>query len=352
MNYLIVQDWLSTSGNHTGMVHMCNLLVKKYPLEYTVLVKNVPKRFSSTNNFFLRKLVGLQVKFYKHIMFPYEYEDLCKDMFSKLQCGDKVFLLEYMFPFVPQLYLAKYLKRKYPNIKIYGLCHLSPTFFKKKNIYPTLIRKWPRYVDKILTFGSSLTKYFENNGLDKIQISTGLHYVDNNYYHIDLLKDCSNCQLKAIVMGSMQRNFELLIDMVRQTPYISWVICQGRQKMDAMFDGLQNVEIKGFLEEDELRDLMSNADVSVNIMADTIGSNVITTSLAMGNAMVVSNVGSIRDYCDESNCIFCNNTVEDFVNAMNMLEKNRDKVMDMKRASLLKSQTLYIENIHEWFTNL
>ena len=49
---------------------------------------------------------------------------------------------------------------------------------------------------------------------------------------------------------------------------------------------------------------MANADISPNVMEDTVGSNVIVTSLAMGLAMICSNVGSIKDYCDDSNTIF------------------------------------------------
>lgn len=41
---------------------------------------------------------------------------------------------------------------------------------------------------------------------------------------------------------------------------------------------------------------MKQSDVSLNVMNDTVGSNVITTSLAVGLAVVASNVGSISDY--------------------------------------------------------
>ena len=41
----------------------------------------------------------------------------------------------------------------------------------------------------------------------------------------------------------------------------------------------------------------------LNVMKDTIGSNVICTSMATGLSMVVSDVGSIRDYCSETNAV-------------------------------------------------
>ena len=70
-------------------------------------------------------------------------------------------------------------------------------------------------------------------------------------------------------------------------------------------------------EESELRQHMANANISLNVMEDTVGSNVIVTSLAMGLAMICSNVGSIKDYCDDSNTILCNNSnVEEFSQAI------------------------------------
>ena len=57
---------------------------------------------------------------------------------------------------------------------------------------------------------------------------------------------------------------------------------------------------------------MNDSDISLNVMKDTIGSNVICTSMATGLAMVVSDVGSIRDYCDETNACFCSSP-DDFI---------------------------------------
>ena len=42
MNYLVVQDWPSTHGNHAGMLHMCNMLKSKYPNDYEVVVLKSP----------------------------------------------------------------------------------------------------------------------------------------------------------------------------------------------------------------------------------------------------------------------------------------------------------------------
>lgn len=97
---------------------------------------------------------------------------------------------------------------------------------------------------------------------------------------------------------------------------------------------------------------MSNVDISVNILEDTVGSNVITTSMAMGLAIICSDVGSIRDYCTTENCEFCNNTKEDFVKAINRMENDRNRVYQMKLKSMKLSRKLSIENIDKWLSSL
>lgn len=108
----------------------------------------------------------------------------------------------------------------------------------------------------------------------------------------------------------------------------------------------------GYLPEDELRNLMDISDVSLNIMEDTVGSNVITTSMAMGLAMIVTDVGSIHDYCDESNTIFCNNNVNSIVKAIQKITSSPKDMYNMKTSSIAKSKLLRIESINTWFKNL
>lgn len=357
MKYLIVQDWSNTHGNHAGMVHMCKLLKEKYPTEYQVLIKPDPKEFHYKNN-----IIGQIKRVWNHFVskpiywgktYPKEYLDLCKPMFDKLKDGDEVFLLEYLCPWTPQIKLAEYIRTNFPQVKIFALSHLTIKFFeerilkKDKNIIP----KWSLPVDKMLTLGSSLSDYFMKHGIMKDKISTGFHYVDSDYYFKSEKMGPHN-PVRVIAMGNLQRDYSLLANVVKKTPNVHYTVCHGRTPVGKMFDGCKNVTLKGFLSEDELRHQMDIADVSINIMEDTIGSNVITTSLAMGLAMVVSNVGSIHDYCDDNNAIFCDNNVESFVNAINSLASNPDKVLPMKQHSIEKSKCLHIDRVHEWFCSL
>lgn len=356
MKYLIVQDWRSTHGNHAGMKHMCDLLVAKYPEEYEMYVKESPKTWKFPTTFIEKVRWHIYDKYaqkkYLNETYQKEYLNLCQPMFAKLKDGDEVFLLEYLLPWASQYELACYIRNHFPKVKIYALSHLTTKYFDGMTAKePNLIQKWAKPVDKLLTLGSSLSAYFEKAGIPKDKISTGFHYVDSEYYHKQTDLEVHS-PLRVIMMGALQRDYGMLSEIVKRCPDVHWIICRGRKNVDDLFPKSPNVELKGFLEEDELRHQMDIADVSLNIMEDTVGSNVITTSMSMGLAMVVSNVGSIRDYCNDENALFCKNDIDDFIQAIILLQKTPKKVFDYKESSIIKSQRLLIENVHNWFKSV
>lgn len=356
MKYLIVQDWRSTHGNHAGMKHMCDLLVTKYPDDYEMYVKECPKTWKTPKTFMEKIRWHVYDKYaqrkYINKTYQKEYLELCKPMFNKLTEGDEVFLLEYLLPWASQYELACYIRNHFPKVKIYALSHLTTKYFNGMIAKdPNLIQKWAKPVDKLLTLGSSLSAYFEKAGIPKDKISTGFHYVDSEYYHKQTDLEVHS-PLRVIMMGALQRDYGMLSEIVKRCPDVHWIICRGRKNVDDLFPKSPNVELKGFLEEDELRHQMDIADVSLNIMEDTVGSNVITTSMSMGLAMVVSNVGSIRDYCNDENALFCKNDIDDFIQAIKLLQKTPQKVFDYKESSIIKRQRLLIENVHNWFKSV
>lgn len=172
MKYLVVQDWQSTHGNHAGMVHMCKLLIDKYPNEYELFVIEYPK-FNESHNGLLKKILNkINQKIYQ-ITFPYKLHNLCKPMFTKLKKRDEVFLLEYLIPLVSQYKLASYIRRNYPYVRIYALSHLTVKLFKKTIIRnnPSVIQKWADPIDKMLTLGTSLSIFFNEMGIKKIKLA-------------------------------------------------------------------------------------------------------------------------------------------------------------------------------------
>lgn len=357
MNYLIVHDWNTTHGNHAGMAYMCRLLAEKYPNEFKVIVNpesnikgyvwdgtilgKIRLEWNVRIILPLKKLWYSLTQFFRYL-----------PMFVKLRKGDTVFIMEYLFPLVPYVGLAKFIRNHFPSVRICALSHFTVDIFKNKiNTDSITVKRWAEPVDKMMTLGSSLSNYFEEQGIPKEKVSTGMHYVDADYYHKSEPITCHS-PLRLITMGNLQRDYTMLAEIVRKTPNVDWTICRGRATVDDLFKDIPNVHLKGFLAEVDLRKEMENADVSVNVMKDTVGSNVITTSMAMGLAMIVSDVGSIRDYCSDDNALFCENTPESFVTAINLLANFPEKVVSMRQKSVELSKLFHIENIYKWMKSL
>lgn len=336
MIYLVCQDWLNTSNNHAGMKYLCLQLQERYPESYRCLIIDDYYQGLPSNP------VTRKIRVY---VSKHKYKNRLKEVFaflsSVVQQGDKVFLMEYMERLTPQLYLAKKLKRSFHDILVYGLVHLVPekldSSFSNEDF-----KDWTSHVDRIMTLGSSLSAYFVRRGTPKEKIITTFHYVDNDYYKRETIANIGE-SVRVIAMGNQMRNVELLKHIVKSLPSVHFTICQGVGSMEKDFDACDNVELIPFVPEDELKAYMEKADISLNVMKDTIGSNVIVTSMAMGLAMVCSDVGSIRDYCTNGNCIFLQNESISFIDGLKKLVGNREKIQIMKNNSIQISKNFSIE---------
>lgn len=356
MKYLVVQDWESTHGNHAGMMHMCQMLMDKYPNEYSIINMKCPcqKRNHGLKGGRISRYCFRYINTIFDKINTYENRLLVKSlkMLFGLSSKDKVFLLEYLHPEVPQYKLAKYVKKFHPSTSVYGLVHLTHESLNKYGITEDQIFRWLEPIDRVLTLGSSLSEFLISIGIPTNKVSTGFHYVDRNYY-LPTREKYPKTKLTAIVMGAMLRDYDLLKEIVDSCQRINWIICVGKDD-DRMklFSRVKNVTVYGYIEEEKLKELMNHSNISVSVMTDTAGSNVVTTSLSMGLVQVVSDVGSIRDYCDSSNTIFCQNSVGDFSKAINYLTDNPSVLLNMSLSARKRSRTLVIDNIHEWFENI
>lgn len=344
MKYLVCQDWINTSNNHAGMKHMCNLLKNKYPTHYEVIVLN--DFLSEIDNSTLLGKFHYQLT--RNIIVPYIYLKIARNIYSKINSNDEVYLLEYCTPSYPQMIIAKYFKKNKCQFSVNGIVHLVPQDLKN-NYSKKQIKKNLNLLDNVITLGSSLSEFFiEEIKISPQKIKTLFHYTDLDYYKPDNKNDVSG-KLNIIVIGSMKRNYKILKDVVLSCSNANFIICQGKNDLRHLFDNIPNVKLIGFINEDELLMLMKHSDISLNIMDDTIGSNVITTSMAVGLAMIVSDVGSIRDYCFSDGAIYCNNEKpESFSKAINLLYSDKYILHTLKSKSIKYSKFLSIERINNF----
>jgi glycosyltransferase involved in cell wall biosynthesis len=228
-----------------------------------------------------------------------------------------------------------------------GLVHLSGNYLLEIYGSPDYIKEGAEAVDNILVFGNSLADFFNDLGYSDKVIRT-FHYVDTNYYKPST--EHKSEKLQVIHIGSIKRNYKQLKEIVITCPEIEFHICQGLRDLSEYFTNMTNVKLYGFLSEVKLLKLMQSCHISLNILDDTIGSNVITTSMACGLVNVVSDVGSVRDYCNNENSILCKDK-NDFVAALNHLNSDRSLISKLSSESITHSSSLSLDKSVHFFIN-
>ncbi|MFW5886822.1 MAG: glycosyltransferase [Bacteroidota bacterium] len=237
--------------------------------------------------------------------------------------------------------MALKLKKWGVKSKIVGLVHLPGNSLLELYRDEEYISKAAKALDKLIVFGASLSKFFAERGFEK-KVRITPHYVETNYYKPSDIIDYYNATLNVIHMGSLKRNFDMLKEIVQNTPQVQFHICMGNNDLTEKFAHLENVNLYGFMDENELLSLMQRCQVSLSILDDTVGSNVITTSMACGLVNVVSDVGSIRDYCNDSNAVLCKTTT-DFSAALLMLAKDQKMLQAKQRQSRKDAMEISLE---------
>ena len=338
MIYLICYDWLSTRGNHAGMSHLCDMLVGRYADIYALKKFQFKHVVWLPSKYICRKIDKCIDKF-NNLVFEFRFRKILRSLHD----NDTIVLMEYLHPIENQSKYAIKIREQNDKVKIIGLAHLTPSALVDLGVGATNIDYWVKPVDRIITFGYSLSDWLVSIGVSKEKVVTAKHYVDSDYYSRNhpILED----RPRIICMGNLQRNYSILEQIVSRCLDIEFTLCSGRAQL-TNFSKYSNVRLLNYLSEEQLREEIEKANVSLNVMDDTVGSNVITTSMAMGLAMIVSDVGSIRDYCDDRNAIFCKG-VEDFVQAINTIQ-----IKPLSEASLVKAKEFGIESFYNAISSL
>ncbi|WP_026994621.1 glycosyltransferase [Flectobacillus major] len=329
--YIIYYDFKNTSGNHAGMAYLSRYINSKN--ERVRLIKNPNQEFKFGR--LLARLFAFFLPFY---------------LFIILRKTDKVFFFEYLSKgFAYQDLSLKIMRILGLSNHVSVLVHLSGDNLLELYNSETVILQKLTLADQVYTLGSSLSNFIKRIGYSN-EIVTTFHYVDTDYYRsVDIGKsEDSMSRLKVICMGSLKRNFKTLVDIIKHCPDVDFYVCMGKSNNSQLFADFDNVRVFGFLEEEELLRLMQSSQVGLSVLHDTIGSNVITTSLAVGLVQVVSDVGSIRDYCSENDSFFCND-VSSFVNAIRKLDGDRHLLESMQHNASNKARHFSKESFLEFF---
>lgn len=327
--YLVYFEWSMTKGNHAGMAYLAECLDRDIQNVKAIKMISGKSRLIKVLNILYSIIIAIRLRL-------------------TLKPGDKVFLMEYLARSCFQDILAKSLRQFGVKNEITGLVHLAGNHLLE--IYGSLepIKHKLKYIDRIITLGSSLTDFFKNE-VGFRNVTTTFHYSDINYYKPSE-EIGHNKELKVLCIGATKRDFGFLSQLVNDMPDIHFNICQGHHDLKSFFEGCSNVTLYGYMPEDDLLRLMQSSDINLSVMEDTIGSNVIVGGLSTGMIMVVSDVGSIRDYCTEEESFLCK-TEEDFKNALDYLRNHLEEIPMMRKKSYERGCQFSYERFRDVFKN-
>ena len=329
---LFYHDWPNTTGNHAGMVYFVRNLRR---IRSSLRLLHTPKGYKHWIPrmrriwFFLVSVWCRMTMGQNDVAFFMEY-------LGGRQCGD-------------HREIALKLQRSKAKCRRIGLVHLSISHMRK--LYSDdYIKEGLKVLDEIIVLGSAL-QYDLQKLVPNVPIHRILYYVDTDYYK-PIGKQLNNVPIRCIAMGFLQRDVERLKHIVEVCPAIIFDVCvSNREDLYRIFENKPNVVCHRFLPEDDLLNLMQQADMSISVLEDCVGNNVVVTSMACGLPQIVSDVGSIRDYLSDETAILCK-TDDDFINALNRLAKSADLREKMGETARLRAEDISLSKSIEEFTEL
>jgi hypothetical protein len=349
--YILYAEWDNTKNNHAGMGYLARELAANndcIKIIRSPIINFRKYKISSFDklNSFLSRISFKSIKVIYQIFFIIY-------LFLRIRKEDNLVFFEYLTDTGYKYFQEEIARKifKYRSFDVYGLIHLPFSYLKTTERFGTdeKILKYLQYIDYAIVFGSSLENDIRSI-YPELEVIRLLHYVDTNYYTPSIKVKNENDKLKIIVSGAIMRNYTEIINIINSAPNYLFYFCIGKNSIDLSEFLYDNVIVKNYIEEDELKLLMQDSNISLNILNDTVGSNVITTSMACGLCIIVNDVGSIRDYCDSSNAFFCNNS-NDVLKVLESIEVNRSILEPMYKSSKQKSSELSIKSFQKKFMN-
>jgi len=311
--YLLYYDFKHTSGNHAGMAYLSQEL--KAAIPDVRLVRHIRQGY--TGGRYVGWIYAVFIALYLYIV---------------LRPGDKVCLMEYMSGhFARQDVIVSLLRKWKRRNFVLGIIHLPLSFLQTLYGSVEVISKKIALTDHILVFGNQLKR--DIHQLTPVPITFAHHYAERAYYRpAPNPYVIGQRHLHVLCIGGIKRNWRLLSEIVERCRNIEFHLCVG-DTMPGLAVAYPHVHVYKRLDEADLLTLMQRCDVNLSVLEDTVGSNAITSSMAVGLVQVVSRIGSIDDYCTTRDSFLCNG-LNDYVCALQRLSEESGVLETMRQATL------------------
>lgn len=204
------------------------------------------------------------------------------------------------FPYAENSYRYSGWFSKIRGQKIIGTYHLPPSIFPDKIRHTEHIRRLDALIVVARNQIDFLAQYIPREKIFFIP-----HGIDTDFFHpsIPFAEREDNI---CLFVGNFLRDFKTFKKVMRivhsKNNVIQFVVIT-RQENFKHFRDEKNIVLKTKLEDEELLHYYQKATLFLQCMEDCTANNSVLESLACGLPMVVTDIGGIRDYVDESSAV-------------------------------------------------
>lgn len=272
-------------SKHSGYDQLVRYLGKQLP------VFNYQKHFLRP---FLWRIVRPFIN--KAAMVNYGYSAF----FAEISAATRILLQKYRifhFLYGENSYRYLGLLRSVKGNRIVSTYHQPPYMFNQKVKNPEHIRK----LDAVIVVGSNQIPIFEKIAGSK-KVFWIPHGIDIDFFQPtekSPLKDRCTC----LSVGFWFRDFQMLrqsIKIISQNAnWIQFIVVTNKSYFK-YFNDLSNINLKEGISEEELLKLYQESDVLLLPLKECTANNSLLEGMACGLPVVTTDVGSIRDYVDDT----------------------------------------------------
>ena len=262
----------------------------------------------------------------------YQLSDLKAEFFAFASClagrTDIVHFLdgEHSPLFLPRvLWLARFFKTK-----------TIVTFHQPPRIGRELVRgDLLRWIDHIVLVSPSQLPFFKEY-VPEDRLHVILHGIDIEFFRPpDSRRDTS--VFRCITVGHWLRDWNILGQIASALPEVRFDVVTGADTGLGRFD---NVHTHRGVPDEDLAELYRNADVLLLPLTDSTANNALLEGMASGLPVVATDLPALRAYLPEGGVLVPDNSVEGFIEALQLLRQDIPARRAMGRSARARAEKL------------
>jgi glycosyltransferase involved in cell wall biosynthesis len=177
--------------------------------------------------------------------------------------------------------------------------HQIPTFFEQRREQYSFLHT----LDAVVLVSSNQRAFFESM-TDANKVHVIPHGVDTIYFQPPKLQ-CPHPKFNCLTVGSNYRDNDLhvaVIEALNKTPLRENLEFQiiGEPRFSGLFSGIGNVHYMSGVSDADLLLFYQHADIMLMPLVESTANNALLEAMACGLPIIVTDVGGIRDYIDDS----------------------------------------------------